>query len=126
MSTSICDFCSEPNVVWRYPAQNFVAYAVAGVVGQSLGDWAACTVCHALIEDGDRGDVRWVGEQERSHPAAVVEQEPISVVGAGHNIDRLIGDGAADNWELKTRAAAQVGIHSNRWRNRLRCRRWGG
>ena len=54
MSTSICDFCSEPNVVWRYPAQNFVAYAVAGVVGQSVGDWAACTVCHALIEDGDR------------------------------------------------------------------------
>ena len=54
MSTSICDFCSEPNVIWRYPAQNFVAYAVAGIVGQSVGDWAACTVCHALIEDGDR------------------------------------------------------------------------
>ena len=53
MSTSMCDFCSEPNVVWRYPAQNFVAYAVAGVVGQSVGDWAACTVCHALIESGD-------------------------------------------------------------------------
>ena len=53
MSTSMCDFCSEPNVVWRYPAQNFVAYAVADVVGQSVGDWAACTVCHALIESGD-------------------------------------------------------------------------
>ena len=61
MSTSMCDFCSEPNVVWRYPAQNFVAYAVAGVVGQSVGDWAACTVCHALIENGDRS-----GLSERS------------------------------------------------------------
>ena len=53
MSTSMCDFCSEHDVVWRYPAQNFIAYAVAGVVGQSVGDWAACTVCHAFIERGD-------------------------------------------------------------------------
>ena len=54
MSTSICDFCSEPNVAWRYPAQNFVAYAVAGVVGESVGDWAACGICHRLIEAADR------------------------------------------------------------------------
>jgi len=50
----ICDFCSEPEVAWRYPARNFLAYAVAGVVGQSVGDWAACPTCHALIEAGDR------------------------------------------------------------------------
>jgi hypothetical protein len=31
-----------------------VAYAVAGIVGQSVGDWAACNVCHVLIEAGDR------------------------------------------------------------------------
>ena len=54
MPTSICDFCSEPNVVWQYPARTFVAYAVAGIVSQSVGDWAACTACHALIEKGDR------------------------------------------------------------------------
>ena len=54
MSTSICDFCSEPHVVWRYPARTFIAYVVAGFVGQSVGDWAACSVCHALIEAGDR------------------------------------------------------------------------
>jgi hypothetical protein len=54
VSTSICDFCSEPNVAWQYPAQSFVAYAVAGVVGQSVGDWAACSICHRLIEAGDR------------------------------------------------------------------------
>ena len=53
MSTSICDFCSACNVAWRYPAQSFIAYAVAGVVGQSVGDWAACTICHRLIEAGD-------------------------------------------------------------------------
>jgi len=54
VSTSICDFCSEPHVAWRYPARTFVAYAVAGFVGQSIGDWAACSICHALIEAGDR------------------------------------------------------------------------
>ncbi len=54
MSTSICDFCSAPNVVWRYPAQNFIAYATPGIVGQSVGDWAACVLCHALIERGDQ------------------------------------------------------------------------
>jgi hypothetical protein len=31
-----------------------VAYAIAGVVGQSVGDWAACRTCHELIEAGDR------------------------------------------------------------------------
>jgi hypothetical protein len=41
-------------VAWRYPAQNFVAYAVEGVVGESVGDWAACCNCHRLIEAGDR------------------------------------------------------------------------
>lgn len=54
MSTSICDFCSEPYVAWRYPAHSFVAYAIEGFVGQSVGDWAACTICHALIEAGDQ------------------------------------------------------------------------
>ena len=54
MSNHMCDFCSEPNVAWRYPAQSFLAYAVAGFVGQSVGDWAACSICHRLIEAGDR------------------------------------------------------------------------
>ncbi len=51
---SICDFCSEPHVAWRYPANSFVAYVIAGVVGQSVGDWEACRTCHALIEAADR------------------------------------------------------------------------
>ena len=54
MSNHICDFCSEPGVTWRYPAHNFLAYAVAGIVGESVGDWAACRICHGLIAAGDR------------------------------------------------------------------------
>jgi len=53
VSNSICDFCSAPHVAWRYPAKTFVAYVVEGFVGQSVGDWAACNICHALIEAGD-------------------------------------------------------------------------
>ena len=53
MSSSICDFCSDPHVTWQYPAQSFIAYAVANIVGESVGDWAACTTCHRLIEAGD-------------------------------------------------------------------------
>jgi len=55
VSNHICDFCSEQKVAWRYPAQSFLAYMVAGVIGQSVGDWAACRTCHGLIEAGDRG-----------------------------------------------------------------------
>jgi hypothetical protein len=54
VSNYVCDFCSEPNVAWCYPAQSFLAYVIAGVVGQSVGDWAACRTCHELIEAGDR------------------------------------------------------------------------
>ena len=54
MSNYMCDFCSEPSVAWRYPAKSFLAYVVAGVVGQSVGDWAACRICHGLIASDDR------------------------------------------------------------------------
>ena len=85
MSISICDFCSEPSVAWRYPAQSFVAYAVAGIVGQSVGDWAACSICHGMIEGGDRSgllertlrtlfqrnpDMRWAEAELRDQIAA--------------------------------------------------------
>jgi len=50
----ICDFCSNPQVGWRYPAQSFLAYIVGGIAGQSVGDWAACAACHDLIEKDNR------------------------------------------------------------------------
>jgi hypothetical protein len=31
-----------------------VAYIAAGIAGESVGDWAACSICHGLIEAGDR------------------------------------------------------------------------
>ena len=70
MSTSMCDFCSEPNVVWRYPAQNFIAYATPGIIGQSVGDWAACDLCHAFIERGDHNALleRSVNRLLEKHP----------------------------------------------------------
>ena len=61
MSRAICDFCSYPSVVWCYPARSFVAYIVANIGGESVGDWAACEQCHRLIEAGDRA-----GLMERS------------------------------------------------------------
>ena len=48
-----CDFCSVPGPVWRYPARSFIAYCAPDVAGESVGDWAACTICHRLIEAGD-------------------------------------------------------------------------
>ena len=64
MSKAICDFCSYPSVVWCYPARSFVAYVVANIGGESVGDWAACEQCHRLIEVGDRA-----GLTERSSSA---------------------------------------------------------
>jgi hypothetical protein len=53
MSQAICDFCSGRSVAWRYPARSFVAYVVASIGGESVGDWAACNECHDLIEASD-------------------------------------------------------------------------
>jgi hypothetical protein len=52
--TCICDFCSGQDVKWRYPAKTFLAYITNSVAGESLGDWAACSKCHDLIEQDDR------------------------------------------------------------------------
>jgi hypothetical protein len=41
-----CDFCSVPDPAWRYPARSFVAYCAPNVAGESVGDWAACDLCH--------------------------------------------------------------------------------
>ena len=48
----LCDFCSAADPVWRHPARNFIGYVAGGVVGESVGDWAACQECHRLIVSG--------------------------------------------------------------------------
>ena len=70
MATALCDFCSEPSVIFRYPAQSFVAYVAAGIAGESVGDWAACAICHQLIQAGD-----WAALSERSL-RTLIEKHP--------------------------------------------------
>ena len=54
----LCDFCLAPNPTWGYPAKDFVDFvAVEGndvLVSTSDGTWAACEVCHDLIEKGNQ------------------------------------------------------------------------
>jgi hypothetical protein len=68
-----CDFCSVPGPVWRYPARSFVAYRAPNVAGESVGDWAACDPCHALIEADDRSGLaqRSLDELILKHPEAI-------------------------------------------------------
>lgn len=47
----ICDFCASPDVRWSYPARDF---DVPEAYSTSVGPWAACPICHALIARGDR------------------------------------------------------------------------
>ena len=51
----ICDFCSSEPGVFRYPATTFIAegLSTADYAQQSIGDWAACATCHAMIEGAE-------------------------------------------------------------------------
>ncbi len=92
----ICDFCSSPDVKWRYPAKTFLAYVTDLVAGESLGDWAACTKCHDLIERDDRaGLAAWSIESLIAvHPEmAVIKEDLICEMAALHEsiFDSRIG-----------------------------------
>lgn len=49
-----CDFCSELEPSWSYPAKDFVALQIGAILSTSEGSWAACDTCRELIESGDR------------------------------------------------------------------------
>lgn len=49
-----CDFCSELEPRWSYPATDFVALQIGAILSTSEGSWAACDTCHDLIDSGDR------------------------------------------------------------------------
>jgi hypothetical protein len=84
MSDVICDFCSTPQIRWRYPCNGFtILLILQGGNGQtrhitwsSTGDWFACEDCSHLIETND-----WDGLGQRCvilrHPElpAVIRQE---------------------------------------------------
>jgi hypothetical protein len=55
----VCDYCSDPEPPWVYPANDFPMPGLPNHV--SRGEWAACQVCHELIENED-----WGGLLERS------------------------------------------------------------
>ncbi len=69
-----CDFCSARPVRWRYPAVNIdpvKSVSVPGVLMQSsMGDWAACDICHGMIEKG-----QWLPLAERSLAALAPSQQ---------------------------------------------------
>jgi hypothetical protein len=46
----VCDFCSSPDVAWVYPAEDYMMVRTEGITHMSRSDWAACEVCHHLIE----------------------------------------------------------------------------
>jgi hypothetical protein len=51
-----CDFCNELNPTWSYPAHDILMVPVDEDerIHQSVGGWAACDACAALIEAGDQ------------------------------------------------------------------------
>jgi len=65
-----CDFCTSPNTTWAYPCRDFKAkpetatalietadglHTTSAVLDlYSGGGWAACPVCHLLIQSGSR------------------------------------------------------------------------
>lgn len=55
----VCDFCSNPEVRWSYPAHGtYIGDEIPTPGGPLLvgspDDWAACDQCHRRIERGDR------------------------------------------------------------------------
>jgi hypothetical protein len=66
----ICDFCSSPSVVWRYPCEDFSLTLVfehksgnrLPFAWDSADGWAACEICASLIEAED-----WDGLATRSY-----------------------------------------------------------
>lgn len=48
-----CDFCSSPDVTWRYPCKSFDAETPPGVSFRSLAAFEVCDSCCAFIEAAD-------------------------------------------------------------------------
>jgi hypothetical protein len=59
-----CDFCSQPAPVWVYPTADFDMTGAPSPFNAgwgSVGAWAACDPCSALIEQGS-----WAALAKRS------------------------------------------------------------
>ncbi len=69
----ICDFCSSTPVTWSYPAKTHESFAMEGLRGESVGDWAACDICHEYIESDN-----WQALLDRSCATFVLQHPNIS------------------------------------------------
>lgn len=65
----VCDICFGRPVTWRYPCESFVGPTAENGrqlwIQESVGAWAACDICHALIESDQRMELA-----ERSYNSA--------------------------------------------------------
>lgn len=76
----ICDFCSDPNVRWGYPANDYLSEVCP--VANSIGGWAACQECHDFIEAGD-----WAGLAVRDadkFPLPIPYEDKVALARAIH------------------------------------------
>lgn len=103
----ICDFCSSPDIHWRYRAADFqhdrlitalvLPITIVGPIEierkdidihwGSKGDWAACNVCHALIEANNRAKLtrRSAKTMLKRHPEITMSlRDAIELIGPMH------------------------------------------
>jgi len=59
--SSDCDFCGTTGARWRYLVDEVETAIGADLQVRSVGNWAACDRCYALIQGGD-----WKGLLSRS------------------------------------------------------------
>ena len=69
-----CDFCSLPRPGWRFPANSFIDKQYE--VGLSVGDWAACEQCAALIQTED-----WIGLARRTVTVSEAGRALVAIAG---------------------------------------------
>lgn len=68
----VCDFCGSKHPRYTYPCRTFEVTGVPADLGMGMiGNWAACTVCHLLIEHD-----RWESLARRSADTAPAELWP--------------------------------------------------
>lgn len=82
-------------------ARSFIGYVAHGVVGESVGDWAACQECHHLIVSGNRA-----GLTERSVLTFIAMHPELEVVQA--ELETKLGILHANFFENRTGPASAI------------------
>lgn len=83
ISIGVCDFCSRPNPSWAFGCRDFKEPAIPGInLGQqSIGEWAACEACAAMIRQGRWWQLgtRCLDSMIRTHPELAGHRDTIRV-----------------------------------------------